>query len=128
MAKKRANGEGSIRKRKDGRWEGRYTAGRDPDTGKPRRMTLLLFFDGGSRYPRDFLLLLGYGAKAPHPASRRRWIGGWPGGSPIAKDMIISKRSLDTAINLMGSRGLFLINNGGFISLSPCPHSVQDRL
>ena len=24
MAKKRANGEGSIRKRKDGRWEGRY--------------------------------------------------------------------------------------------------------
>ena len=35
MAKKRANGEGSIRKRKDGRWEGRYTAGHDPNTGKP---------------------------------------------------------------------------------------------
>lgn len=35
MAKKRANGEGSIRKRKDGRWEGRYTEGRNPDTGKP---------------------------------------------------------------------------------------------
>ncbi len=34
MSKKRANGEGNIRKRKDGRWEGRYTAGRDPDTGK----------------------------------------------------------------------------------------------
>ena len=34
MAKKRANGEGSIRKRKDGRWEGRYTAGHDPGTGK----------------------------------------------------------------------------------------------
>ena len=34
MAKKRANGEGNIRKRKDGRWEGRYTAGRDPVTGK----------------------------------------------------------------------------------------------
>lgn len=34
MAKKRANGEGSIRKRKDGRWEGRYTAGHDPNTGK----------------------------------------------------------------------------------------------
>ena len=27
MAKRRANGEGNIRKRKDGRWEGRYTAG-----------------------------------------------------------------------------------------------------
>ena len=35
MAKKRANGEGNIRKRKDGRWEGRYTAGHDPETGKP---------------------------------------------------------------------------------------------
>ena len=34
MAKKRANGEGSIRKRKDGRWEGRYTTGHDPETGK----------------------------------------------------------------------------------------------
>ena len=32
-AKKRANGEGNIRKRKDGRWEGRYTAGHDPATG-----------------------------------------------------------------------------------------------
>ncbi|MHA5218676.1 tyrosine-type recombinase/integrase [Dysosmobacter sp. Phy] len=29
MAKRRANGEGNIRKRKDGRWEGRYTAGYD---------------------------------------------------------------------------------------------------
>ncbi len=34
MAKRRANGEGNIRKRKDGRWEGRYTAGTNPETGK----------------------------------------------------------------------------------------------
>ncbi len=34
MGKKRANGEGNIRKRKDGRWEGRYTAGYDPKTGR----------------------------------------------------------------------------------------------
>lgn len=34
MAKRRANGEGNICKRKDGRWEGRYTAGYDPQTGK----------------------------------------------------------------------------------------------
>ncbi len=34
MPKKRANGEGSLRKRSDGRWEGRYTAGHDPETGK----------------------------------------------------------------------------------------------
>ena len=25
---------GNLRKRKDGRWEGRYTAGRDPETGR----------------------------------------------------------------------------------------------
>ena len=34
MAKKRANGEGNIRKRKDGRWEARCTAGHDSKTGK----------------------------------------------------------------------------------------------
>lgn len=34
MPERRANGEGNIRKRKDGRWEGRYTAGHDPETGK----------------------------------------------------------------------------------------------
>ena len=34
MAKKRANGEGNIRKRSDGRWEGRYTAGYNAETGK----------------------------------------------------------------------------------------------
>ena len=44
MSKKRANGEGSIRKRKDGRWEGRYTVGHDPET---ERWTL-----GGPIYRR----------------------------------------------------------------------------
>ncbi len=34
MAKRRARGEGSLRKRSDGHWEGRYTAGRDENTGK----------------------------------------------------------------------------------------------
>ena len=29
-----AQGNGSIRRRKDGKWEGRYTLGRDPKTGK----------------------------------------------------------------------------------------------
>ena len=41
MAKKRANGEGNIRKRKDGRWEGRYTAGIDLETGKPIAKSVL---------------------------------------------------------------------------------------
>ena len=34
MSKKRANGEGNIRKRSDGRWEGRYTVGYNSETGK----------------------------------------------------------------------------------------------
>lgn len=41
MAKKRANGEGNIRMRADGRWEGRFTAGRDPKTGKLVRKNVL---------------------------------------------------------------------------------------
>lgn len=34
MARKAAKGGGTIRQRKDGRWEARYTVGRDPGTGK----------------------------------------------------------------------------------------------
>ena len=34
MAGKNASGSGSIRKRADGRWEARFTTGRDPRTGK----------------------------------------------------------------------------------------------
>mgnify|MGYP000318450381 CR=1 FL=1 len=34
MTKKRANGEGSIRRKPNGRWEGRYTLGIDPATGR----------------------------------------------------------------------------------------------
>lgn len=33
MPKKRANGEGTMRQRPNGRWEGRYTIGIDPKTG-----------------------------------------------------------------------------------------------
>lgn len=41
MAKRRTNGEGSIRKRKDGRWEGRYTIGYDLETGKQQIKNVL---------------------------------------------------------------------------------------
>ena len=40
MAKRRASGEGSIRKRSDGRWEGRYVAGHTEE-GKPIRKSVL---------------------------------------------------------------------------------------
>ena len=40
MAKRRSNGEGNIRKRPDGRWEGRYIAGHD-ENGKAIRKNVL---------------------------------------------------------------------------------------
>ena len=39
--KKRADGEGSIRQRKDGRWEGTYSVGFDEETGKRKRKNVL---------------------------------------------------------------------------------------
>ncbi len=38
MAKKRANGEGSVNKRSDGRWQASITLGRN-EQGKPKRVT-----------------------------------------------------------------------------------------
>lgn len=40
MAKRNAQGSGSIRERKPGLWEARYTLGRDPVTGKPIRKSV----------------------------------------------------------------------------------------
>lgn len=40
MSTKRANNEGSIRQRPDGRWEARYTVGTNPGTGKPIRKSI----------------------------------------------------------------------------------------
>ena len=40
MAKKRANGEGTIRKRPDGLWEARVVVGTDPITGKIKRKSI----------------------------------------------------------------------------------------
>lgn len=39
-ANKRSNGDGSIRQRKDGTWEGRYSAGVNPGTGKVIRKSV----------------------------------------------------------------------------------------
>lgn len=40
MAKRNAQGSGSIRERKDGLWEARYTVGKNPATGKPIRKSI----------------------------------------------------------------------------------------
>lgn len=39
MGKKRGNNEGTIYRRKDGTWCAQITVGRNPDTGKPKRVT-----------------------------------------------------------------------------------------
>lgn len=39
-AKKRANGDGTIRQRKNGTWEARFTVGINPGTGKPIRKSI----------------------------------------------------------------------------------------
>ena len=39
MSKARANGEGNIRQRSDGRWEVRITIGIDFSTGEPKRIS-----------------------------------------------------------------------------------------
>lgn len=40
MAKRNAQGSGSIRQRPDGRWEARVTVGTNPGTGKPERRSI----------------------------------------------------------------------------------------
>ena len=46
MPKRRANGEGNIRKRKDGRWEGRYFVGK----GERNGVVELSCLHGSERY------------------------------------------------------------------------------
>ena len=82
MTKRRANGEGNLRKRKDGRWEGRYTAGHDPETGKELvRQTPDQIADALASLPEQTRLVLTAPAEAllaqdpdlaGHPALRQR--------------------------------------------------------
>jgi integrase len=52
MAKRRGNGEGSITKRKDGRWQGNATVGYNPVNGKPKKK----YFYGKSRKEVQLLI------------------------------------------------------------------------
>ena len=63
MAKRRANGEGSLRKRKDDRWESRYTAGNDPVTGK----TIVKSILGKTQNPEKHLRVLQNVHRHSHP-------------------------------------------------------------
>ena len=75
MSKRRANGEGSIRKRKDGRWEGRYTAGHDPETGKAISKNVL--GKSQSEVKEKLKKAIAEAAKIDVAKSEHCTVGGW---------------------------------------------------
>ena len=77
MAKKRANGEGNIRKRSDGRWEGRHTAGNNAETGKRiiKNVLKVRFYNKKAPKTEVFDALWSCWAdsnRRPHPYQARR--------------------------------------------------------
>ena len=80
MAKRRANGEGNLRKRKDGRWEGRYTAGHDPETGKAIYRNVLGKTQSEARSKLKAAIEETKTWTSPKPGNTR-WAPGWTSGS-----------------------------------------------
>ena len=77
MTKRRANREGNLRKRKDGRWEGRYTAGRDSETGKAIYRNVLVRTQVEARAKLKQAL---EEAKQVDPVKAKQYtVGGWMG-------------------------------------------------
>src|SRR5262244_2607133 len=79
MAKKRGNNEGTIVRRKDGRWMASITIGRDPATGKLKRAS----FYGKTRHEAAEHLAKalrdkGHGVfVAPHRLTLGEWLHTW---------------------------------------------------
>lgn len=79
MAKKRGNSEGTVVRRRDGRWMAQMTTGRDATTGKPKRST---FYgktrQAGADQLAKALSDLGRGSfVAPHKISLAAWLDRW---------------------------------------------------
>ena len=79
MAKKRGNNEGTIARRKDGRWTASITIGRDPETGKPKRA----WFYGKTRQEAAEQLAKALREKqqgtfvVPHKLTLGEWLSTW---------------------------------------------------
>ena len=79
MARKRGNNEGTIYRRKDGRWEASITLGRDPAIGKLKRAS----FYGKTRQEAAELLVRALGDLqrgafvAPHKLTVGTWLDTW---------------------------------------------------
>ena len=79
MAKKRANGEGNLRQRKDGKWEIRVTTGRNPGTGKAIRRSF--YFDSQAearKYMNASAVAVDEGTYLdPSSVTVREWLDTW---------------------------------------------------
>jgi integrase len=79
MPKKRGNHEGTITHRKDGRWMAQLTIGRDPTTGKLKRVSLY------GRTRQDVATQLAHALRdydrgmlvAPHRLTVSAWLDIW---------------------------------------------------
>jgi len=76
MAKRRANGEGSISKRKDGRWEGRYTVGYRED-GKQIFKNVLAKTQAECAKKLKAAIAAGKVEQAPEPAAVAFTVAEW---------------------------------------------------
>jgi integrase len=116
MAKKRGNNEGTIARRKDGRWTASITVGRDPKTGKLKRA----WFYGKTRQEAAEQLSKALRDKqqgtliAPHKVTLGEWLDTWlweykkPKLRPVTLDSyeMLIRRYLKPALGHMPLRDL----------------------
>lgn len=85
-----AQGAGTIRQRKDGRWEARYTVGRDPGTGKQVQRSV---YGATQQEVRKKLAQLTAALdvgtyKEPCKMTVGQWLDIWAGGLPGRREAL----------------------------------------
>ena len=73
------NGNGTIRRRKDGRWEARYTAGYNSGTGKPIRRSIYGDTEGQvAKQLREITAAIDAGTYIePERMALKKWLDIW---------------------------------------------------
>lgn len=95
-----AQGSGSIRQRKDGRWEGRITVGTDPGTGKPIRRSV---YGATQKEVRQQMTAIQREVdsgtyQAPDKTSVEEWLDTWMATFCAAKVKPLTRASYEAAI------------------------------
>ena len=117
-----ASGSGTIRQRKDGRWEGRYTVGRDPGTGKQIQRSV---YGTTQREVRQKLAQItasiDIGAyKEPCRMTLAQWLDIWQ------RDYLRDVKESTAALHRQRIR-LYLLPALGAVRLDALkPHSIQE--